>query len=75
MAKLAVVGYCRGDTYLHVAPLCHIGGLSSALAALLAGAQQVFMPRCGVLASGSRGMGQERVATSTKVSRASLRTA
>lgn len=46
MAKLAVVGYSSADTYLHAAPLCHIGGLSSALAALLAGARHVFMPRC-----------------------------
>jgi o-succinylbenzoate---CoA ligase len=46
MAKLAVVGYCHADAYLHAAPLCHIGGLSSALAVLLAGAAQVFMPRC-----------------------------
>ncbi|GBF96919.1 hypothetical protein Rsub_08999 [Raphidocelis subcapitata] len=45
MAKLAVVGYSARDSYLHAAPLCHIGGLSSALAALLAGAQHVFMPR------------------------------
>ncbi|KAI8465260.1 MAG: hypothetical protein J3K34DRAFT_525487 [Monoraphidium minutum] len=45
MAKLAVVRYTPRDTYLHMAPLCHIGGLSSALAATLAGAAQVFMPR------------------------------
>ena len=45
MAKLAVVGYCAADAYLHAAPLCHIGGLSSALAALLAGARHVFAPR------------------------------
>ena len=29
-AKLEVVGYDAGDTYLHVAPLYHVGGLSSA---------------------------------------------
>ena len=33
-AKLAVVGYSRSDTYLHLAPLFHVGGLSSALAVL-----------------------------------------
>lgn len=49
MAKLAVVGYNRSDTYLHLAPLCHIGGINSALAMLLAGAQQVFLPRWVVL--------------------------
>ena len=31
--------------YLHAAPLCHVGGLSSALAMLLAGARHVFLPR------------------------------
>eukprot|EP00198_Chlamydomonas_reinhardtii_P000720 XP_001690055.1 predicted protein [Chlamydomonas reinhardtii] len=45
MVKLALVGYCPADTYLHTAPLFHIGGLSSAFAALMAGCVQVFMPR------------------------------
>jgi acyl-activating enzyme 14 len=31
--------------YLHTAPLFHIGGLSSALAMLAAGARHVFLPR------------------------------
>ncbi len=31
--------------YLHAAPLFHIGGLSSALAMLMAGARHVFLPR------------------------------
>lgn len=41
LAKLLAVGYSSGDTYLHCAPLFHIGGLSSALAALAAGALHV----------------------------------
>jgi acyl-activating enzyme 14 len=45
MAKLAVVRYSSNDVYLHVAPLFHIGGLSSAFAVLLAGGSHVFMPR------------------------------
>jgi acyl-CoA synthetase (AMP-forming)/AMP-acid ligase II len=45
MAKLAVVQYSCDDVYLHVAPLFHIGGLSSAFAVLLAGGAHVFMPR------------------------------
>ncbi|KAF8056856.1 AAE14 [Scenedesmus sp. PABB004] len=45
MAKLAVVGYCAAEVYLHVPPLCHVGGLSSALALLLAGGAHVFLPR------------------------------
>eukprot|EP00887_Chlorella_sp_A99_P008051 scaffold12.g8051.t1 len=45
MAKLLVCGYSRADVYLHAAPLFHIGGISSALAMLLAGAAHVFLPR------------------------------
>ncbi|KAG2495622.1 hypothetical protein HYH03_006222 [Edaphochlamys debaryana] len=45
MAKLVLLSTRPGDTYLHLAPLFHIGGLSSAFAALLAGAVQVFVPR------------------------------
>lgn len=45
MAKLAVVQYSADDVYLHVAPLFHIGGLSSAFAVLLAGGAHLFMPR------------------------------
>ncbi|PNH10278.1 2-succinylbenzoate--CoA ligase, chloroplastic/peroxisomal [Tetrabaena socialis] len=44
-AKLALVGYGPADTYLHLAPLFHIGGLSSACAALMGGAAHVFLPR------------------------------
>lgn len=42
-AKLATVGYEASDTYLHAAPLFHVGGLSSAHAVLW-----VRMLRCGV---------------------------
>ncbi|CAD7696998.1 unnamed protein product [Ostreobium quekettii] len=45
LAKLAVVRYGSGDVYLHTAPLFHIGGLSSALAMLMAGAVHVFMAK------------------------------
>ncbi|CAI5529118.1 unnamed protein product [Closterium sp. Naga37s-1] len=34
LAKLACAGYCHDDTFLHVAPLCHIGSISSLLAML-----------------------------------------
>ncbi|KAF3787277.1 2-succinylbenzoate--CoA ligase [Nymphaea thermarum] len=45
LAKLAVVGYNEDDVYLHTAPLCHIGGISSALAMLMVGAFHVVMPK------------------------------
>ena len=45
LAKLAVVQYSAADTYLHMAPLFHIGGLSSAFAVLMAGGAHVLMPR------------------------------
>lgn len=38
-------GYSAADIYLHAAPLFHVGGLSSALAMLAAGARHVFLPR------------------------------
>ncbi len=41
LAKLLAVGYSSSDIYLHCAPLFHIGGLSSALAVLAAGAMHV----------------------------------
>ena len=44
LAKLLVVGYKSTDVYLHCAPLFHVGGLSSALAMLMVGAQHVFVP-------------------------------
>ncbi|TQE12058.1 hypothetical protein C1H46_002452 [Malus baccata] len=45
LAKIAVAGYGEDDVYLHTAPLCHIGGLSSALAMLMIGARHVLMPK------------------------------
>jgi acyl-activating enzyme 14 len=45
LVKLAVVGYNCSDTYLHLSPLFHIGGLSSALACLMTGARHVLLPR------------------------------
>jgi acyl-activating enzyme 14 len=45
LAKLACVGYARNDVYLHLAPLFHVGGLSSLLANLAAGAAQVVLPK------------------------------
>ena len=42
LAKLAHVGYCRQDVYLHLAPLFHVGGLSSLMANLMAGSSQVW---------------------------------
>jgi o-succinylbenzoate---CoA ligase len=45
MAKLLLVGYNGSDVYLHTAPLFHVGGLSSAFAALSVGTSQVFLPK------------------------------
>lgn len=45
MSKLLNLGYCMDDVYYHAAPLCHIGGLSSALAVLMAGGTHVFPGR------------------------------
>lgn len=45
MAKMRVVGYNASDVYLHAAPLFHIGGLSSAVAVLMAGGMHLFMGR------------------------------
>lgn len=47
-AKHEAVGYERGDTYLHCAPLFHVGGLSSAHASLAVGSKHVFMPKFDV---------------------------
>lgn len=46
LAKLLAVGYSSADVYLHCAPLFHIGGLSSALAVLAAGAVQARTQCC-----------------------------
>ncbi|KAI4299701.1 hypothetical protein L6164_033135 [Bauhinia variegata] len=45
LAKIAIVGYSEDDIYLHTAPLCHIGGLSSAMAMLMVGGCHVLMPK------------------------------
>lgn len=33
------------QVYLHTAPLCHIGGISSAMAVLMAGGRHVIIPK------------------------------
>lgn len=33
------------QVYLHTAPLCHIGGISSALAMLMAGGRHILLPK------------------------------
>ena len=59
LAKLLAVGYSRRDVYLHCAPLFHIGGLSSALAVLAAGAVQARTQCSSKLqATRSHGFGQ-----------------
>ncbi|GAV67241.1 AMP-binding domain-containing protein [Cephalotus follicularis] len=45
LAKIAIVGYGEDDVYLHTAPLCHIGGLSSAITMLIVGACHVLIPK------------------------------
>ncbi|XP_058071605.1 2-succinylbenzoate--CoA ligase, chloroplastic/peroxisomal isoform X2 [Magnolia sinica] len=45
LAKIATVGYGDDDVYLHTAPLCHIGGISTCLAMLMVGACHVFLPK------------------------------
>ncbi|XP_078170928.1 acyl-activating enzyme 14 isoform X1 [Carex rostrata] len=45
LAKIAIVGYAETDVYLHTAPLCHIGGISSFLAVLMAGGCHVVTPK------------------------------
>uniref|UniRef100_A0A0E0KG82 4-coumarate--CoA ligase n=1 Tax=Oryza punctata TaxID=4537 RepID=A0A0E0KG82_ORYPU len=45
LAKIAIVGYGEDDVYLHTAPLCHIGGISSCLAILMAGGYHVLIPK------------------------------
>ena len=49
-AKLRAVGYRPDDVYLHTAPLCHVGGLSSAHAVLCCGGCHVF-PASGAFAA------------------------
>lgn len=45
MNKLLMCAYNSNDIYLHTAPWYHVGGLSSALAALSVGAHHIFMPK------------------------------
>ncbi|CAK7345905.1 unnamed protein product [Dovyalis caffra] len=45
LAKVAIVGYNDDDVYLHTAPLCHIGGLSSAITMLMVGGCHVLIPK------------------------------
>ncbi|KAL2894612.1 2-succinylbenzoate--CoA ligase chloroplastic/peroxisomal [Bienertia sinuspersici] len=60
MAKIAIVGYTEDDectrvdwmysrrrshVYLHTAPLCHIGGISSCFAMLMVGGCHVLIPK------------------------------
>ncbi|CAJ1962960.1 unnamed protein product [Sphenostylis stenocarpa] len=45
LAKIAIVGYNEDDVYLHTAPLCHIGGLSSAMTMLMVGGCHVLMSK------------------------------
>ncbi|KAM7530402.1 hypothetical protein LguiB_033812 [Lonicera macranthoides] len=45
LAKIAVVGYGEDDVYLHTTPLCHIGGLSSAMAMLMVGGCHILIPK------------------------------
>ncbi|KAI3921574.1 hypothetical protein MKW98_013508 [Papaver atlanticum] len=45
LAKIAIVGYAEDDVYLHTAPLCHIGGISSGLTMLMVGACHVLIPK------------------------------
>ncbi|KZV46273.1 2-succinylbenzoate--CoA ligase, chloroplastic/peroxisomal-like [Dorcoceras hygrometricum] len=45
LAKIAIVRYDDSDVYLHTGPLCHIGGISSAMAVLMAGGCHVMMPK------------------------------
>ena len=51
VAKILFAGYSNTDIYLHCAPLFHIGGLSSALAMLMVGAQHIFLPRYSAAAT------------------------
>ncbi|KAK4488109.1 hypothetical protein RD792_003851 [Penstemon davidsonii] len=45
LAKIAIVRYDEDDVYLHTAPLCHIGGISSAMTMLMAGGCHVIIPK------------------------------
>ncbi|KAI9118805.1 hypothetical protein K1719_010250 [Acacia pycnantha] len=51
LAKIAIVGYSEDDIYLHTAPLCHIGGLSSAMALLMVASCHVLVPKFDALSA------------------------
>jgi len=45
LTKIALIGHNNNDVYLHTSPLYHIGGISPALALLMAGGCHVFIPK------------------------------
>ncbi|PIA53300.1 hypothetical protein AQUCO_00900108v1 [Aquilegia coerulea] len=45
LAKISIVGYSKDDVYLHTAPLCHIGGISSGMAMLMIASCHVILPK------------------------------
>ncbi|KAJ0980458.1 hypothetical protein J5N97_008713 [Dioscorea zingiberensis] len=51
LAKLAIIDYSEEDVYLHTAPLCHIGGISSCIAMLMAGGCHIVLPKFGAESS------------------------
>ncbi|BBN13756.1 hypothetical protein Mp_6g06040 [Marchantia polymorpha subsp. ruderalis] len=50
-AKITEVGYSSNDTYLHVATLCHIGGISSALSIVMVGGCHILLPKFEIQAA------------------------
>ncbi|KAL2622726.1 hypothetical protein R1flu_002931 [Riccia fluitans] len=50
-AKIAEVGYSSDDIYLHVATLCHVGGISSALAIVMANGCHILLPKFEIRAA------------------------
>lgn len=62
LAKIAIVGYAEDDVYLHTAPLCHIGGISSGLTMLMVGACHVLIPKFETLTA-LKAIEQHRVST------------
>ncbi|KAH8967731.1 hypothetical protein BDL97_03G091600 [Sphagnum fallax] len=45
LAKIAVIGYSSCNVFLHTSQFCHIGGISSVLATLMAGGSLVILPK------------------------------
>lgn len=62
-AKLVHVGYDLSTRYLHLAPLFHIGGASSAVAVALAGGLHVTLPNLQDAAVWLRAVSQYRINT------------